>query len=88
MKYVIRKRCAQKITTFYRNVSKKYKHSRLSRAPDESHTPGTVPFVRWGASPCSAFTMSIGISIYMFSPVLVRWRRQPTWQIKAHSTPV
>ena len=30
--------------------------------------------------------MSIGISIYMFSPVLVRWRRQPTWQIKAHIT--
>ena len=29
-------------------------------------------------------SMSIGISIYMFSPVLVRWRRQPTWQIKAH----
>ena len=29
-------------------------------------------------------TMSIEISIYMFSPVLVRWRRQPTWQIKAH----
>ena len=27
MKYVIRKRCAQKITTFYRNVSKKYKHT-------------------------------------------------------------
>ena len=27
MKYVIRKRCAQKITTFYRNVAKKYKHT-------------------------------------------------------------
>lgn len=27
MKHVIRKRCAQKITTFYRNVSKKYKHT-------------------------------------------------------------
>jgi len=27
MKYVIRKRCAQKITTFYRNVSRKYKHT-------------------------------------------------------------
>ena len=27
MKYVIRKRCAQKITEFYRNVSKKYKHT-------------------------------------------------------------
>lgn len=27
MKYVIRKRCAQRITTFYRNVSKKYKHT-------------------------------------------------------------
>lgn len=27
MNYVIRKRCAQKITTFYRNVSKKYKHT-------------------------------------------------------------
>ena len=27
MKYIIRKRCAQKITTFYRNVSKKYKHT-------------------------------------------------------------
>ena len=27
MKYVIRKRCAQKITSFYRNVSKKYKHT-------------------------------------------------------------
>ena len=27
MKYVIRKRCAQKITTFYRNVSKKYKNT-------------------------------------------------------------
>ncbi len=27
MKYVIRKRCAHKITTFYRNVSKKYKHT-------------------------------------------------------------
>lgn len=27
MNYVIRKRCAQKITTFYRNVSKKYKNS-------------------------------------------------------------
>ena len=27
MKYVIRKRCAQKITTFYRNDSKKYKHT-------------------------------------------------------------
>lgn len=26
-KYVIRKRCAQKITTFYRNVSRKYKHT-------------------------------------------------------------
>lgn len=26
MEYVIKKRCAQKITTFYRNVSKKYKH--------------------------------------------------------------
>ena len=29
-------------------------------------------------------SMSIEISIYMFSPVLVQWRRQPTWQIKAH----
>ncbi len=27
MEYVIKKRCAQKITTFYRNVSKKYKHT-------------------------------------------------------------
>lgn len=27
MNYVIRKRCAQRITTFYRNVSKKYKHT-------------------------------------------------------------
>ena len=27
MKYVIRKRCAHKIITFYRNVSKKYKHT-------------------------------------------------------------
>lgn len=27
MKYVIRKRCVQKITSFYRNVSKKYKHT-------------------------------------------------------------
>ena len=27
MKHIIRKRCAQKITTFYRNVSKKYKHT-------------------------------------------------------------
>ena len=27
MTYVIRKRCAQKITSFYRNVSKKYKHA-------------------------------------------------------------
>ena len=27
MNYVIRKRCAQKITTFYRNVSRKYRHS-------------------------------------------------------------
>lgn len=27
MKYLIRKRCAQKITSFYRNVSKKYKHT-------------------------------------------------------------
>ena len=26
-KYVIRKRCAQKITSFYSNVSKKYKHT-------------------------------------------------------------
>ncbi len=27
MRYIIRKRCAQRITTFYRNVSKKYKHT-------------------------------------------------------------
>jgi len=27
MKYIIKKRCAQKITSFYRNVSKKYKHT-------------------------------------------------------------
>lgn len=27
MNFVIRKRCAQKITSFYRNVSKKYKHA-------------------------------------------------------------
>lgn len=27
MNYVIKKRCIQKITTFYRNVSKKYKHT-------------------------------------------------------------
>jgi len=27
MKYVIRKRCAQKVTEFYRNVSKKYKNT-------------------------------------------------------------
>lgn len=27
MKYIIRKRCVQKITSFYRNVSKKYKHA-------------------------------------------------------------
>ena len=26
-KYIIRKRCSYKITTFYRNVSKKYKHT-------------------------------------------------------------
>ena len=26
-KYDIKRRCAQKITTFYRNVSKKYKHT-------------------------------------------------------------
>jgi hypothetical protein len=26
-KYVIRKRCTHHITTFYRNVSKKYKHT-------------------------------------------------------------
>ena len=25
--YIIRKRCVQKITAFYRNVSKKYKHT-------------------------------------------------------------
>ena len=25
--YIIKKRCAQKITAFYRNVSKKYKHT-------------------------------------------------------------
>ena len=25
-------------------------------------------------------SMSIEISIYMFSPLLVRWRRQPTWR--------
>ena len=27
MKYVIKKRCTQKIISFYRNVSKKYKHT-------------------------------------------------------------
>lgn len=27
MKYIIRKRCVQKIVSFYRNVSKKYKHT-------------------------------------------------------------
>lgn len=27
MKYIIRKRCAQKIVSFYRNVSKKYKNT-------------------------------------------------------------
>ena len=27
MRHVIRKRCAQKIISFYRNVSKKYKHT-------------------------------------------------------------
>ena len=27
MKYIIRKRCIQKIASFYRNVSKKYKHT-------------------------------------------------------------
>ena len=27
MNYCIKKRCVQKITTFYRNVSKKYKHT-------------------------------------------------------------
>lgn len=27
MNYIIKKRCAQKITSFYRNVSKKYKHT-------------------------------------------------------------
>ena len=27
MRYIIKKRCAQKITTFYRNVSKKYRHT-------------------------------------------------------------
>ena len=27
MRHIIKKRCAQKITTFYRNVSKKYKHT-------------------------------------------------------------
>ena len=27
MKYIIRKRCAQKINSFYRNVSRKYKHT-------------------------------------------------------------
>ena len=27
MNFVIRKRCAQKITSFYRNVSKKYKYA-------------------------------------------------------------
>lgn len=27
MKHVIKKRCLNKINTFYRNVSKKYKHS-------------------------------------------------------------
>ena len=27
MTYIIKKRCARKITSFYRNVSKKYKHT-------------------------------------------------------------
>ncbi|MBR5749951.1 MAG: hypothetical protein IKY01_14425 [Prevotella sp.] len=27
MKHIIKKRCAQKIVSFYRNVSKKYKHT-------------------------------------------------------------
>lgn len=27
MKYIIKKRCVQRITSFYRNVSKKYKHT-------------------------------------------------------------
>jgi len=27
MKYIIKKRCVQKVTQFYRNVSKKYKHT-------------------------------------------------------------
>ena len=26
-KYIVKKRCVQKITTFYRNVSKKYLHT-------------------------------------------------------------
>lgn len=28
MRYVIKKRCLSKINTFYRNVSKKYKHTQ------------------------------------------------------------
>lgn len=27
MRHIIKKRCAQRITIFYRNVSKKYKHA-------------------------------------------------------------
>jgi hypothetical protein len=36
MKYVIKKRCAQKITTFYRNVSKKYKHTYSLQLMEEN----------------------------------------------------
>ena len=36
MKYVIRKRCAQKITSFYLNVSKKYKHTCSQELMEEN----------------------------------------------------
>ena len=62
MNYIIRKRCAQKITAFYRNVSKKYKHT-YSLALMEKYVN-------------DAFDSIYGIENNLFrrEPTLSRWK--------------
>ena len=64
MKYVIRKRCAQRITTFYRSVSKKYKHTYSLELMEKNVIDAYDAMFR------------IENSLLRREPVLARWKEK------------
>ena len=63
-KYDIKRRCAQKITTFYRNVSKKYKHTYSLEMMEQNVREAYAAMFR------------IENGLLRREPILSRWREK------------